>query len=248
MVVQKRVAIIALTLAAIPLSVMFIAISNRNEKPKSLHTKRSLRHASSKLSATINTAPCIQQQDRRSLARSQSPRKRQKTTEGTIDVIANTIPATTSDAENETSMAPIAVTVPTQIESPHPSEIIVRYSQTSKKEEKSLSDEAKKAGESLKELIIEAINNARDSAKATEKQRKEQTDDVAATSNAKDIQSLTDNINTLPRLFEQTIIEIRREPYDRQIKLLESYRDLLQTQSKVVNARGRMASKLKPGS
>ncbi len=112
MVVNKRVVIVALTLAAIPLTVMFIAISNRNEKPKSLHMKRSLRHASPKLSATINTPACIQQQDKRSLARCQSPSKGQKTTEGTINVVTNTISTTTSDAENETSMVPIAVKVP----------------------------------------------------------------------------------------------------------------------------------------
>jgi hypothetical protein len=52
----------------------------------------------------------------------------------------------------------------------------------------------------------------------------------------------------LVRLFETMMIEIRKEPYDKQIKLLESYRDILQTQNKVVNARGRMASKLKTGS
>jgi hypothetical protein len=41
--------------------------------------------------------------------------------------------------------------------------------------------------------------------------------------------------------------EIRKERYDEQIKLLDSYKDLLQTQIKAVDARGRMASKLKPG-
>jgi DNA-binding XRE family transcriptional regulator len=48
-------------------------------------------------------------------------------------------------------------------------------------------------------------------------------------------------------LFEKTMIEIRKEGYDEQIKLLQSYNDLLQTQIKVVKARGTMARKLKPG-
>jgi hypothetical protein len=48
-------------------------------------------------------------------------------------------------------------------------------------------------------------------------------------------------------LFEKMIVEIRKEPYNEQIKLLQSYRDLLQTQVKVVSARGMMAKKLKPG-
>lgn len=46
---------------------------------------------------------------------------------------------------------------------------------------------------------------------------------------------------------EKTMVEIRKEHYNEQIKLLQSYKDLLQTQLKVVSARGMMASKLKPG-
>ncbi|MFL6475312.1 MAG: hypothetical protein ACJ701_09940, partial [Nitrososphaera sp.] len=77
---------------------------------------------------------------------------------------------------------------------------------------------------------------------------KKETVDIAATTDSRDIQSLKDYTNTLVRLFETMMIEIRKESYDKQIKLLESYRDILQTQNKVVNARGRMASKLKTGS
>jgi hypothetical protein len=43
------------------------------------------------------------------------------------------------------------------------------------------------------------------------------------------------------------MIEIRKERYDEQIKLLDSYKDLLQTHIKVADARRKMASKLKPG-
>ena len=43
------------------------------------------------------------------------------------------------------------------------------------------------------------------------------------------------------------MIEIRKERYDEQIKLLASYKDLLQTHIKVAYARRRMARKLKPG-
>jgi DNA-binding XRE family transcriptional regulator len=56
-----------------------------------------------------------------------------------------------------------------------------------------------------------------------------------------------DTLNTLVELFEKTMIEIRKEGYNEQIKLLQSYKDLLQTQSTVVKARGTMARKLKPG-
>ncbi|MDQ3848338.1 MAG: hypothetical protein M3261_05210 [Thermoproteota archaeon] len=112
----------------------------------------------------------------------------------------------------------------------------------------SIHDESMKAGESLKELIVEAIKDAKDSAKETGKRLKQQNGDIAATADSTDIQSLKDHTSTLMGIFETMMIEIRKEPYDRQVRLLESYRDLLQIQIKVLNARGRIASKLKPES
>ena len=119
--------------------------------------------------------------------------------------------------------------------------------QTSREEEISVSDEAKKAGESLKELIVTAIKEAKDSATGTGKHLKEQTIDIAAKADSKDIHSLRDNVNVSVGLFEEMMIEIRKERYNEQIKLLDSYKDLLQTHIKVANARRKMASKLKPG-
>jgi hypothetical protein len=114
-------------------------------------------------------------------------------------------------------------------------------------EEISVSDEAKKSGESLKDLIVTAIKEAKDSAKGTGKRLKEQTINIAATTDSKEIHSLGDNVNALVGLFEETMIEIRKERYDQQIKLLDSYKDLLQKHIKVIDARGRMARKLKHG-
>ena len=104
-----------------------------------------------------------------------------------------------------------------------------------------------KAGESLKELIVTAIKGAKDSAKETGKRLKEQTINIATTVDSKDIRSLGDNVNASVLLFEETMIKIRKESYDDQIKLLNSYKDLLRTHINVVDARGRMASKLKRG-
>lgn len=119
--------------------------------------------------------------------------------------------------------------------------------QTPKEQKISISDDAKKAGESLKEWIAASIKDAKDSAKGTGKRLKEETIGNAAPTDSKDIQSLEDTLNYLVGLFEKTMIEIRKEGYDEQIKLLQSYKDLLQTQIKVVKARGTMARKLKPG-
>ena len=119
--------------------------------------------------------------------------------------------------------------------------------QTPKEEEISVYDEARKAGESLKELIVTAIKEAKDSAKGTGKRLKEQTIDIASTVDSKDVRSLGDNVKASVQLFEEIMIEIRKERYNEQIKLLDGYKDLLQTHIKVLDARGRMASKLKPG-
>jgi hypothetical protein len=112
----------------------------------------------------------------------------------------------------------------------------------------SVSDEVKKAGESLKELVITAVKEAKDSTKETGKRLKGQTISITATSDSKDIRSLGSNGDTMVGLFEEIMIEIRKEGYDDQIKLLERYKELLHAQIKLVNARSRMASKLKPGS
>jgi hypothetical protein len=125
--------------------------------------------------------------------------------------------------------------------------VVVISPQIPKAEEISVSDEARKAGESLKELIVTAIKEAKDSATGTGKRLKEQTINIATTVDSKDIHSLGDNVNASVQLFEEIMTKIRKEPYDEQIKLLDSYKDLLQTHINVVGARGRMAGKLKPG-
>ncbi|HZC88073.1 MAG TPA: hypothetical protein VE199_00525, partial [Nitrososphaera sp.] len=173
-----------------------------------------------------------------------------KTEKKTTTTIAATVISTdtivddkdiTNTVEVSSAMVPSSTSDSTVIVSPSPSP------QTSKEEEISVSVEARKAGESLKELVVTAIKEAKDSATGTGKQLKEQTIDIAATADSKDIHSLEDNVSALVSLFEETIIEIRKERYDEQIKLLDSYKDLLQTHIKVADARRRMASKLKPG-
>jgi hypothetical protein len=144
---------------------------------------------------------------------------------------------------------PVAVPSPSVPSSTSDSAVMADSSsyQTPEEEEISVSDEAKKSGESLKDLIVTAIKEAKDSAKGTGKRLKEQTINIAATTDSKDIHSLGDNVNALVGLFEETMIEIRKERYDQQIKLLDSYKDLLQKHIKVIDARGRMARKLKRG-
>jgi hypothetical protein len=249
---SKRAVIIASSLAAIPLTAVLIVVATHRGRRKSLQTTGSLEQTRSKMSVIVTTATHSQQQKEKPQAQPQPPRQgsetkktAKKTTTAATIISANTIvddkdittPGVESSPTVPSSTSDSAVIVPSSSSSP----------QTSKEEEISVSDEARKTGGSLKELIVTAIKEAKDSAKGTGKRLKQQTINVATKDDSKDIHSLGDNVNSLVRLFEETMTEIRKEPYNEQIKLLDSYKDLLQTHIKVIDARNRMASKLKPG-
>ena len=250
-VLNKRAVIIvvASSLAVIPLTVVLVAAATRKGRRKSLQTSGFLDQTRSKKSV-ITTATYGQQQEEK--PQPQSPWQRSETnkqTATTTNTAATTIStnATVDDKDITTPGVVVSSTVPSITSD---SAVIVSSSpspsQTSKEEEISVSDETRRTGESLKELVVTAIKEAKDSATGTGKRLKEQTIDIAATADSKDIHSLGDDL--LVSLFEETMIEIRKEGYDKQIKLLDSYKDLLQTQIKVADARRRMARKLKPGS
>jgi hypothetical protein len=248
---NKRTVIVASSLAAIPLTAVLIAASINRRRRKLLQTSRLLEQARSKSSLITTAAIDRQQQKEKSQAQLQPTWQRSET-----KAAATTMAAAAASISTNATIATKDVTTPAQVLPSQPMEpsgtsdsavIVDSPSQTPKEEEISVSDEARKSGESLKELIVTAIKEARDSAKGTGKRLKEQTINIADTSDSKDIHSLGDNVNTSIGLFEQTMIEIRKERYDKQIKLLDSYRDLLRTHIRVVDARSRMASKLKPG-
>jgi hypothetical protein len=244
MVLNKRTVIAAAaSLAAIPLAAVLIAAAIHRGRRKSLQTSRLLGQTRSK-AGVITTATDRQQQKEKLQGQPQSPWQGSQTKAATATTTA-VIPTNTTVTAKDTT-TPAAVPSPMVPSSTSDSAVIVSP-QASKEEEISVSDEARKGGESLKELIVTAIKEAKDSAKETGKRLKEQTINVASTVDSKDIRSLGDNVNASIDLFEETMTEIRKERYDEQIKLLDSYKDLLQTQIKAVDARGRMASKLKPG-
>jgi hypothetical protein len=248
---NKRAVIIASSLAAIPLTAVLIAAVTQRRRRKSLQTSGFLGQTRSKMSLVITGDTHSRQQNEKSEMQPQSPWKGSDTK---ITAASTTTDATTVST-NEIVDDKDIVTTPGEVPSPKVSSGIISdsaaiassSSQTQREEEISVSDEAKKAGESVKELLVTAIKEARDSAKGTGKRLKQQTIDVATTVDSKDTHSLEDSMNSLVTLFEETMTEIRKESYNRQIKLLESYKDLLRTHIKVVNARRKMASKLKPG-
>jgi hypothetical protein len=246
---NKRTVIVALSLAAIPLTAMIIATAIHRRRRKSLETSRFSGQTRSKANVITTTTAVIdrQQQKEKSQAQLQPSSQGSETKAAAMTTTAATISTNTTIATKDIT-TPAVVPSPTGPSGTTDSAVITPSSyQTPQEEEISVSDEAKKSGESLKELIVTAIKEAKDSAKGTGKRLREKTINIAATTDSKDIHTLGDNVNALVGLFEETMIEIRKERYDQQIKLLDSYKDLLQKHIKVIDARGRMARKLKPG-
>jgi hypothetical protein len=253
MTINKRALMIACSLTAVPLTIALIAAaSHRGRKHKLIQSKGFLEQTNPKTSVITTVVTHSQQQKEKPQPQPQSPWQGSKTNKQTAAATTTAAPivSTTNASIDDKDITPPEVVLSSTVpSSTSGSTVIVSSSspQTSREEEISVSDEAKKAGESLKELIVTAIKEAKDSATGTGKQLKEQTIDIAAKTDSKEIHSLRDNVNVSVGLFEEMMIEIRKERYNEQIKLLDSYKDLLQTHIKVANARRKMASKLKPG-
>jgi ElaB/YqjD/DUF883 family membrane-anchored ribosome-binding protein len=235
--------ILASSLATISLATLLVATALHRRRHRSPRKQGFLRQTRS--TKGVNTTTSVVHREQ---LKEKFPKAKPMPQQGSKTKAVTRITTTNATISSKNTI-PVAVPSPSVPSSTSDSAVITpsSSSQTPEEEEISVSDEAKKSGESLKELIVTAIKEAKDSAKGTGKRLKEQTIDIAATADSKDIHSLGDNISALVGLFEKTMIEIRKERYDEQIKLLDSYKDLLQTHIKVVKARGRMASKLKPG-
>jgi hypothetical protein len=243
MVSNKKILILASSVATISLATLLVATALHRRRHESPRTQGFLEQTRS--TKGVNTTSAIHREQLKEKSSESKPTPWQESK--TKAVKRFTTNNATVISKNTT---PVAVPSPPVPSSTSDSAVMAdssSSSQTPIEEEISVSDEAKKSGESLKEMIVTAIKEAKDSAKGTGKRLKEQTINIAATTDSKDIHSLGDNVNALAGLFEETMIEIRKERYDEQIKLLDSYKDLLQKHIKVIDARGRMARKLKSG-
>jgi hypothetical protein len=242
MVSNKRILILASSVATISLATLLVATALHRRRHESPRTQGFLEQTRS--TKGVNTTSAIHREQLKEKSSESKPTPWQESK--TKAVKRFTTNNATVISKNTT---PVAVPSPSVPSSTSDSAVMAdsSSSQTPIEEEISVSDEAKKSGESLKDLIVTAIKEAKDSAKGTGKRLKEQTINIAATTDSKDIHSLGDNVNALAGLFEETMSEIRKERYDEQIKLLDRYKDLLQKHIKVIDARGRMARKLKRG-
>ena len=115
-------------------------------------------------------------------------------------------------------------------------------------EEESLSAKAKDAGQSLKDLIIYLGQKAKAISyeKTTDlKAEAAQTANLDIRKDARDIQKLGDNIESIITVFENIMTDIRRERYGEQERLLIGYKKLLEEQVNVIDARLKMAKRLR---
>lgn len=120
-------------------------------------------------------------------------------------------------------------------------------SETATSDEESVSAKAKDAGKSLKDLIYSLGRKTKEVTEEKAQELKSQSVDISTKTDSQDIHHLGDEVEKLITVFEDTMTEIRNEPYDEQEKLLVGYKKLLEEQINVINARLSMAKRLKPG-
>jgi hypothetical protein len=122
------------------------------------------------------------------------------------------------------------------------------YDMKPSSEEETLSAKAKDAGQALIDLVIYLGQKAKaiTEQKTTElKAQAAQTADLSIKKDARDIQNLGDNIESILSVFENIMTDIRKEHYGEQEKLLVGYKKLLEEQINVIDATLKMAKRLK---
>jgi hypothetical protein len=153
-----------------------------------------------------------------------------------------TVSRTTSEPEEETTIEERSITT-----TPSGDVETHEVQSATTPEEESVSEKAREAGRSLKDLIYSLGKKTKEVTEEKARELKAQSVDMSATSDARDIRHLGDDVERLVTVFEDTMTEIRKEPYDEQEKLLVGYKRLLEEQINVINARLDMAKRLKPG-
>jgi hypothetical protein len=165
------------------------------------------------------------------------------TSDDKTDTYDETVSRTTSEPT-----ADVTVTEETSIRSV-PARKVETYevqSETATTDEESVSSKARDAGKSLKDLIYSLGRKTKEVTEEKARDLKAQSD-ISTKTDARDIHHLGDEVEKLITVFEDTMTEIRNEPYDEQEKLLVGYKKLLEEQINVINARLSMAKRLKPG-
>jgi hypothetical protein len=234
-VFNARTLIVASSIAAIPIIAgsLYVTIYQKRRRTKALSIDSGGEPKQRKTEKIIpmQTLETIEQQQ---------PLQKVEKSQIRTAVTAAAVVASSIEASKE---RPTTITTTTTT----PTAVPMQEQQRISPEEAPVPTKARQAGESLKELFVTAAREAKGSAKKTGRRLKERTVDIAATADSKDIRSLGSDVENMTGLFEDMMAEIRKEGYDEQVTLLDSYKRLLLKQIRVLDAGKKLASKLKPG-
>ena len=166
--------------------------------------------------------------------------------ESTVKSQKKTIKESISDTTVESSPSDfreekVVVATPTNTE-------YKRYEVKPSAEEESLSARARDVGQSLRDLITYMGQKAKaitEQGTTDLKAQATQMADLDIKKEARDIQNLGSNIDNIINVFEDIMTDIRKERYGEQQRLLVGYKKLLEEQINVIDARLKMAKRLK---
>lgn len=166
--------------------------------------------------------------------------------ESTIRSEKKTIKESISDTTAESSPSDskeerVVVATPTKTE-------YKRYEVKPSPEEESISARARDVGQSLRDLVTYMGQKAKAITEQGTTGLKAQADQIAdldLKKDARDIQNLGSNIDNIINVFEDIMADIRKERYSEQQRLLVGYKKLLEEQINVIDARLKMAKRLR---
>jgi predicted HTH domain antitoxin len=115
------------------------------------------------------------------------------------------------------------------------------------KEEEDLTIKVRNAGDAFYDLVISAIEKAKNI--SVEKAKELVSKDlnpaaIEAKKDAQDIATVGESVESLARTFESLMTEIRKQTYSEQVNLLTGYKKLLNEQINVIDTRIRMTERL----
>ena len=112
-------------------------------------------------------------------------------------------------------------------------------------EDESISAKARETGQSFKGFIVTLGKKAMTITDEKTMETTNESMDIGAKRDSQSIQTLGANVEKAITVFEDTITDIRKEPYDEQANILTGYKKIIEEQINVINARLSMVKKFK---
>jgi hypothetical protein len=109
----------------------------------------------------------------------------------------------------------------------------------------SISAKARETGQSFKDFIVTLGKKAMVITDEKTMETTNESIDIGAKRDSQSIQTLGANVEKAITVFEDTITDIRKEPYDEQANILTGYKKIIEEQINVINARLSMVKKFK---